>query len=208
MDIIKYGGQGNTCYFYNGRDMYDINTKKTVDIEPMKINMGDMVYYFKTSEYQKRFEKVYNKSDSEEIKSRKIFTVFNLIMKDKLLKYISWEKLQDIIFFDSKNLFLHIHSNDMDKEIEKGVDFLSKYYNEIFTSPISINYNEIYVICKVDHETGNHYYIYERIQNIIERTRKDMDIRDVEFTKTYWKLKKNYISKKSGKKIFINLSQM
>ena len=99
------------------------------------------------------------KSDSEEIKSRKIFTVFNLIMKDKLLKYISWEKLQDIIFFDTKNLFIHIHSNDMDKEIEKGVDFLSKYYNEIFTSPISINYNEDKLITAQDNSVIRNYII-------------------------------------------------
>ena len=63
--------------------------KKVVDIEPRKIRLGDMVHYYKTPEYNERLEKVFNPEEKDEIKSRKMFVVFNLIMKDKWLEFIS-----------------------------------------------------------------------------------------------------------------------
>lgn len=202
MENIKYGEHCNNCYFYNNRDMYDIKTKKVVDVDPIKIDIGDMVYYFKSSEFQERLEKVMNEDDSDEIKSRKLFVVFNLVMKDKWLKYISWDKLQDIIFFDSRNTFLHRG------DIEKDSEYWKNHYNDIFTSKISINPDDIYVICKVNHETGDHYYIYYRIQTIIEMTRQGMGLNPEDFTKAYWKLKMDYLTKKSGNNIMINFTEM
>ena len=93
MDKIKYSSSPNNSYFFNGKDMYDIKTKKVVDIEPRKIRLGDMVHYYKTPEYNERLEKVFNPEEKDEIKSRKMFVVFNLIMKDKWLEFISWDKL-------------------------------------------------------------------------------------------------------------------
>lgn len=202
MEYIKYNDNEKGCYFYNNRDMYDIKTNNIVNKEPLPIKIGDMVYYFKTSEYHERFMKVYNENDTDEIKSRKMYVVFNLIMKDKNLEKVSWDKLQDIIFFNTRNNFLKKDNINKDK------DYLEKHYNDIITSDILFNPNEIYVICKIDSNTGDYYYTYSRIQNLIDATRENMNQTPEEFTKTYWRLKLEYNTKQIDNNIIVDFTTL
>ena len=187
MDKIKYSSSPNNSYFFNGKDMYDIKTKKVVDVEPRRIRLGDMVHYYKTHEYNERLEKVYNPEDKDDIKSRKLFVVFNLIMKDKWLEFISWDKLEDIIFFDSRNEYLV----DLEKQSKEEVNLEERFKN-MFQSEILTSGNEIYVICKIDPETEDHYYAFERAPNIMEAQCNAMGLSPTDFKRAYWGMKQEY----------------
>lgn len=206
MEKIQYACSPNNCYFYNGRDMYDIKTKKIVNIEPRKIRLGDMLYYYKTPEYNERLEKVFNPEDNDDIKSRKLFVVFNLVMKDKILEFISWDKLEDIMFFDSRNEYL-LNLEKQSKNTLKNID-LKERLKHVYQSDILTNGNEIYVLCKIDPETGDHYYAFERAPNIIEAQRKSMGLNQSKFKNAYWGMKQEYLTKKLGNKIIFNFTKM
>ena len=201
MDKIKYSSSPNNSYFFNGKDMYDIKTKKVVDIEPRKIRLGDMVHYYKTPEYNERLEKVFNPEEKDEIKSRKMFVVFNLIMKDKWLEFISWDKLEDIMFFDSRNEYLL--KNGM-----KQSDNMGHTQRDIYQSEILTTGNEIYVICNIDPETGDHYYVFERAPNIMEAQRKELGLSPKDFKRAYWGMKQEYLTKEIGNNIICDFSNM
>ena len=203
MDKIKYSSSPNNSYFFNGKDMYDIKTKKVVDIEPRKIRLGDMVHYYKTPEYNERLEKVFNPEENDEIKSRKMFVVFNLIMKDKWLEFISWDKLEDIIFFDSRNEYLV----NLEKQSKEEVN-IPERLKKMFQSEILTTGNEIYVICNIDPETEDHYYVFERAPNIMEAQRKELGLSLNDFKRAYWGMKQEYLTKQVGNNIICDFSNM
>jgi hypothetical protein len=207
MDKIKYSSSPNNSYFFNGKDMYDIKTKKVVDVEPRRIRLGDMVHYYKTPEYNERLEKVYNPEDKDDIKSRKLFVVFNLIMKDKWLEFISWDKLEDIIFFDSRNEYLVDLEKQSKEEVNHQVNHEERFKN-MFQSEILTSGNEIYVICKIDPETEDHYYAFERAPNIMEAQRNAMGLSPKDFKRAYWGMKQEYLTKKIGNNIICDFTRM
>ena len=63
-------------------------------------------------------------------------------------------------------------------------------------------------VTKIDPETGDHYYAFERAPNIIEAQRKSMGLSKSRFNVEYWGMKQEYLTKKLGNKIIFNFTKM
>ena len=89
-----------------------------------------------------------------------------------------------------------------------SIDRLKERLKHVYQSDILTKGNEIYVLCKIDPETGDHYYAFERAPNIIEAQRKSMGLSKSRFNIEYWGMKQEYLTKKLGNKIIFNFTKM
>ena len=93
------------------------------------------------------------------------------------------------------------------KNTLKDID-LKERLKHVYQSDILTNGNEIYVLCKIDPETGDHYYAFERAPNIIEAQRKSMGLNQSKFKNAYWGMKQEYLTKKLGNNIIFDFTKM
>ena len=199
------------------------------DDDRLRLKLGDMVYY---KEIDSRFFNEIRESYRTEIDEldtddkpaldalkdiilQKLYTTFISTIDKEWFEFVSWDKLQDIIFYDTRN------SNMVDYKPIKGrknkinKKIINELNEQILTGEIIIS-QKLYVLMKVDTSNSKFITTYSTDEAIRhyqtqfknEYNRVKDDYTDDIFLSNYWGMKVEYLTKKIGNHIICDMTKM
>tara|TARA_R110002096_G_scaffold271357_2_gene465142 strand:- start:47 stop:760 length:714 start_codon:yes stop_codon:yes gene_type:complete len=233
MKPIKFKTGDKNFFLKPNNEVIDLDTDEIVDIgvDKFMTKLGSMLYYKKLendlSEMSKEFiTEIGGYSGDCELEDSEIeqlsimFRDMNVVRKcsESFMDYISWDKLEDIIIFDTSNKKRLEYEKKTKNEMEEDEHLPPIYFHNIKQSEIEFNSNS-YLLCLIDEETNTHFYreilpkqlinqYFIKItedHNIVDR---DYDYKVKVCQVVYWSHKLKYLSIDCGSDLVVDLTNM